>query len=80
MYDQRLRPLTDQYHSSYGVPSLETHMATVIAGWWAEAGGGSGSENGSLGGGQPLARLAAMSYVALVGFTRSVLSRVSRLQ
>lgn len=74
MYDQRLRPLTDRYETSHGLPSLETHMATVVAGWWAESGGSSWGgkvEDGV----QPLVRLFAVSYICFVGFTRLVLPK-----
>ncbi|CAN0299426.1 unnamed protein product [Ectocarpus sp. 8 AP-2014] len=72
MYDQRLRPLTDRYETSHGLPSLETHMATVVAGWWAESGGSNGSSTDSGGddGVQPFVRLLALGYIAFVGFTR----------
>ncbi|CAN0313830.1 unnamed protein product, partial [Laminaria digitata] len=70
MYDQRLRPLADRYETSHGLPSLETHMATVVAGWWAESGGGKGDSSGADGGGESLVRLIAMSYICFVGFTR----------
>eukprot|EP00903_Cladosiphon_okamuranus_P020898 g19191.t1 len=71
MYDQRLRPLTDRYETSHGLPSLETHMATVVAGWWAESGGGKGSiDSGGDGGVQPIVRLLAVGYICFVGFTR----------
>lgn len=77
MYDQRLRPLTDRYETSHGLPSLETHMATVVAGWWAESGGGKGSiDSGGDGGVQPLVRLLAVGYICFVGFTRFVLHGV----
>lgn len=74
MYDQRLRPLTDRYETSHGLPSLETHMATVVAGWWAESGGtnGSSTDSGVDDGVQPLVRLLALGYIAFVGFTRFV--------
>lgn len=72
MYDQRLRPLADRYETSHGLPSLETHMATVVAGWWAESGGGNGGRSGADDGGEPLVRLIAVSYICFVGFTRSV--------
>ncbi|CAM9524061.1 unnamed protein product, partial [Pylaiella littoralis] len=65
-YDQRLRPLTDRYETSHGLPSLETHMATVVAGWWAESGGGQGNTDDV----RPLVRLLAMGYICFVGFTR----------
>ncbi|CAM9197669.1 unnamed protein product, partial [Ectocarpus sp. 12 AP-2014] len=72
MYDQRLRPLTDRYETSHGLPSLETHMATVVAGWWAESGGSNSSstDSGVDDGVQPLVRLLALGYIAFVGFTR----------
>ncbi|CAM9161489.1 unnamed protein product, partial [Phaeothamnion confervicola] len=35
MYDNRLKPLADRYPSSHGLPSLETHMATVVFFWMA---------------------------------------------
>lgn len=74
MYDQRLRPLTDRFETSHGLPSLETHMATVVAGWWAESGGSNGSstDSGVDDGVQPLVRLLALGYIAFVGFTRCV--------
>lgn len=84
MYDQRLRPLADRYETSHGLPSLETHMATVVMGWWAQIGGGSsdGSTKGGFGGvagggiwGEdwwPLVRLSAVGYIFFVGFTRWV--------
>lgn len=73
MYDQRLRPLTDRHETSHGLPSLETHMATVVAGWWAESGGGKGGiDSGGEGGVQPLIRLLAVGYICFVGFTRFV--------
>lgn len=65
MYDQRLKPLTDRYETSYGLPSLETHMATVVLGWWVESAGIKGK-------GQLLARLLATGYIFFVAFTRSV--------
>lgn len=68
MYDQRLRPLTDRYETSHGLPSLETHMATVVAGWWAEIGEGKGNTDDV----QPLVRLLAVGYICFVGFTRFV--------
>lgn len=75
MYDQRLRPLTDRYETSHGLPSLETHMATVVAGWWVESGGGKGSiDSGGDSGVQPIVRLLAVAYICFVGFTRFVLS------
>eukprot|EP00752_Nemacystus_decipiens_P006024 g5441.t1 len=71
MYDQRLRPLTDRYETSHGLPSLETHMATVVAGWWAESGGGKDSvDSGGDNGVQPIVRLLAVAYICFVGFTR----------
>lgn len=73
MYDQRLRPLTDRYQTSHGLPSLETHMATVVAGWWAESGGNGSGVGGANEGGQPLVRLLAVGYICFVGFTRFVL-------
>lgn len=69
MYDQRLRPLTDRYETSHGLPSLETHMATVVAGWWAESGGGQGDDTDGV---KPLVRLLAVGYICFVGFTRFV--------
>ena len=73
MYDQRLRPLTDRYETSHGLPSLETHMATVVAGWWAESGGGKGSiDSGGESGVQPVVGLLAVAYIFFVGFTRFV--------
>lgn len=75
MYDQRLQPLTDRYETSHGLPSLETHMATVVAGWWAESGGGKDNiDSGGDGGVQPIFRLLAVGYICFVGFTRCVLS------
>lgn len=68
-YDHRLVPLTDREASSHGFPSLETHMAVVVAGWWAEYLGGNDNNNG---GAQILAWLVAGVYIALVGFTRSL--------
>ena len=65
MYDQRLKPLTDRYETSYGLPSLETHMTTVVLGWWVESAGIKGK-------GQMLARLLAIGYIFFVAFTRSV--------
>lgn len=71
MYDQRLRPLTDRYETSHGLPSLETHMATVVAGWWAESGGGKDSiDSGGDDGVRPLVRILAVGYISFVGFTR----------
>ncbi|CAM9307700.1 unnamed protein product, partial [Scytosiphon promiscuus] len=71
MYDQRLRPLTDRYETSHGLPSLETHMATVVAGWWAESGGS--DSNAGVGGDdgvRPIVRVLAVGYICFVGFTR----------
>lgn len=65
MFDQRLQPLTDRYGTSHGLPSLETHMATVVTGWWAESAAGGGQQ-------QPLAWVVAVGYVFFVGFTRRV--------
>lgn len=74
MYDQRLRPLTDRYETSHGLPSLETHMATVVAGWWAESGGGQGNIDDV----RPLVRLLAVGYICFVGFTRFEVTVVRR--
>lgn len=65
MYDQRLKPLTDRYETSYGFPSLETHMATVVLGWWVESAGFKGN-------GEMVVRLLAAGYIFFVAFTRSV--------
>lgn len=83
MYDQRLRPLADRYKTSHGLPSLETHMATMVTGWWVETGGGPsdiptkgevGGVDGVIGGEdwRPLIRLLAVGYICFVGFTRWV--------
>ena len=50
-------------------------MATVVAGWWVESGGGNGDSSGANDGGKPLVRLIAMSYICFVGFTRLVFRR-----
>ncbi|CAM9337523.1 unnamed protein product [Ascophyllum nodosum] len=63
MFDSRLRPLTDRYETSHGFPSLETHMATVVVGWWVES-------IDARGGMQSIARLLAVIYICFVGFTR----------
>lgn len=70
MFDQRLEPLADRYQASHGLPSLETHMAMVVSGWWAESAQHGDGEN--LDRGAPLAWVAAVSYVLFVGFTRLV--------
>lgn len=81
MYDQRLRPLTDRYETSHGLPSLETHMATVVAGWWAESGrSGSNADVEADDGVRPIVRLLAVGYICVVGFTRSVLRKVCVLE
>lgn len=46
-------------------------MATVVAGWWAESGGGDGDRDGA----RPLIRLLAVAYILFVGFTRLALLR-----
>ena len=58
LYDARLKPLSDRYAASYGFPSLETHMASVVYGWLAWHSG------------NPLGYAAAAAAVAFVGFTR----------
>lgn len=49
-------------------------MATVVAGWWAESGGGQGNTDDV----RPLVRLLAMGYICFVGFTRFVLEEGCR--
>lgn len=74
MYDQGLRPLSDSYQTSHGLPSLETHMAMVVSGWWAEGVQGHDADGNDEE--FPLAWMAAVGYVTFVGFTRFVQSRV----
>ena len=31
-YDQRMKPMSDRYMSSYGFPSIETYMSVIIYG------------------------------------------------
>ncbi|CAN0089636.1 unnamed protein product, partial [Hapterophycus canaliculatus] len=71
MYDQRLRPLTDRYERSHGLPSLETHMATMVAGWWAESSRSNSTDPVAGGNGiHPIGRILAIGYICFVGFTR----------